>query len=250
MRHYLQASSPARRRYARVKREAVAGGATLFAYSEAKRPILEAIVTEAREAAAFRLARPDLAMLPDYAAALERGWSPDTVGGAETAREELQRIGEDPAKFLTLLDDPEAKGDPLRLSDGSVVPRLPGFRRWLWDGRFCGSIGFRWQPGTPDLPPHVLGHIGYSVVPWKRGRGYAKRALALLLAEIRPIGLPFVELTTDPRNMASRAVILANDGRFVERFREPAAYGAKEALRFRIALRAGSAGVTASANEC
>jgi predicted acetyltransferase len=149
---------------------------------------------------------------------------------------ELQRIRENPAKFLALLDDPEAKGDPVILPDGSVVRRLPGFRRWLWDGAFCGSIGFRWQPGTPELPPHVLGHIGYAVVPWKRGRGYASRGLALLLAEIGPIGLPFVDLITDPQNIASQAVILANGGQLVERFREPQAYGAKEALRFRIAL--------------
>jgi predicted acetyltransferase len=120
---------------------------------------------------------------------------------------ELQRIRENPAKFLALLDDPEAKGDPVILPDGSVVRRLPGFRRWLWDGAFCGSIGFRWQPGTPELPPHVLGHIGYAVVPWKRGRGYASRGLALLLAEIGPIGLPFVDLITDPQNIASQAVI-------------------------------------------
>src|SRR5690348_5565018 len=75
--------------------------------------------------------------------------------------------------------------------------------RWLWDGSFCGSIGFRWQPGTPDLPMHVLGRIDYAVVAWKRGRGYAPRALALLLPALRATGLPFVELITDPENAAS-----------------------------------------------
>jgi predicted acetyltransferase len=113
---------------------------------------------------------------------------------------------------------------------------LPGFRRWLWDGALCGSIGFRWQPGTSALPPHVLGHIGYGVVPWKRGRGYAKRALALILLEARDKGLRFVHVTANPDNAASQAVILANGGRLMERFREPAVHGGKDSLRFRIDL--------------
>ena len=30
---------------------------------------------------------------------------------------------------------------------------------------YAASIGIRWQPGTAELPPHVPGHIGCSVVP-------------------------------------------------------------------------------------
>jgi predicted acetyltransferase len=184
------------------------------------------------------LVKPALEFLPEYVAALERDWSPDNVRGAAAAREELEKIATDPAAFVTLLDDPEAKGGPIKLPDGSTVPRLPGFRRWMWDGEFCGSIGFRWQPGTSALPSHVLGHIGYTVVPWKRGRGHAKRALALMLIEARGTGLAFVYVTANPDNATSQAVILANGGRLVERFREPAVYGGKESLRFRIDLDA------------
>jgi predicted acetyltransferase len=185
----------------------------------------------------FELVKPALEFLPEYKAALERDWSPDNVRGAAAAREELEKIATDPAAFVALLDDPEAKGGPIRLPDGSTVPRLPGFRRWMWDGAFSGSIGFRWQPGTSELPPHVLGHIGYTVVPWKRGRGYAKRALALMLIEAREEGLTFVHVTAHPDNAASQTVILANGGRLVERFREPAVHGGKESLRFRIDLK-------------
>jgi predicted acetyltransferase len=184
----------------------------------------------------LELIRPSLDVLPDYAAALERGWSPDNVRQDAAAREELVGIKSDPVLFVAQLDDPAAKGGPVTLPDGSVVPRLPGFRRWLWDGEFCGTIGFRWQPGTSALPPHVLGHIGFAVVPWKRGKGYATRALALLLREAGDKGLAFVELTTDLDNAASQRVILANGGQLVERFRKPAAYGGKESCRFRIKL--------------
>jgi len=185
----------------------------------------------------LELVTPALEYLPEYKAALERGWSPDNVRGDAAAREELEKIARDPTAFVEALDDPQAKGAPIRLPDGSTVPRLPGFRRWMWDGALCGSIGLRWQPGTSELPPHVLGHIGYAVVPWKRGRGYAKRALALMLAEARGRGLTFVYVTTNPDNVASQAVIRANGGRLVERFREPEVYGAKESLRFRIDLK-------------
>jgi predicted acetyltransferase len=92
---------------------------------------------------------------------------------------------------------------------------LPGFSRWLWDGEFCGSIGFRWQPGTEALPPTCLGHIGYAVVPWKRKRGYATQALALILPEAQARGLAYVEVTCDPGNVASQKVITANGGRLV-----------------------------------
>jgi len=73
-------------------------------------------------------------------------------------------------------------------------------------------------------------------VPWKRRRGYAKKALGLLLPIARAEGLPHVELTTDPTNLASRRVIEANGGTLVERFTKPAALGGGEALRFRILL--------------
>lgn len=180
------------------------------------------------------LIKPDLHHLPGFVDALERGWSPDNVRGDEAVRETLRAIGEDAAAFVEANDDPEARAGPVRLPDGSTARRLPGFHRWLWDGAFCGVIGFRWRPGTAALPPNVLGHIGYAVPPWKRGRGYATRALALLLPEARARGLPFVELTTDPDNIPSQRVILANGGRLLGRFHKPAAFGGAESLRFRI----------------
>jgi predicted acetyltransferase len=173
--------------------------------------------------------------LAGYAAALSRDWSPDNLR-PEAAREELREIEDDPAAFLAGQIDRDASGPPIPLPDGSVVPRLPGYHLWMWDGEFCGTIGFRWQPGTTALPPHCLGHIGYAVVPWKRGRGYATRALALLLPLAKQEGLAWVELTTDADNVASQRVMLANGGELVARFSKPKEYGSAPSLCFRIRL--------------
>jgi predicted acetyltransferase len=182
----------------------------------------------------MQLVRPGPEHLASYVAALERGWSADNERGVEAAREELSRIHADAAAFLASMEDREAKGPPITLPDGSAAKRLPGFRRWLWDGEFCGSIGLRWQPSTTALPLHCLGHIGYAVVPWKQHRGYAKSALRLILPEARAVGLPYVEITTDPDNIASQRVIEANGGILVEPFIKPQQFGCKPGLRFRI----------------
>lgn len=183
----------------------------------------------------MELVWPDVPHLESYQAALRDGWSPDT-GRPEASHDELRRIAADPRQFLASLVDYAGHGPPVLLPDGSSVPRLPGYKRWIWDGAFCGVMSVRWQPGTTALPPTCLGHIGYSVVPWKRGRAYATRALGLLLGDLEQLDLPFVEITTDPTNAASQRVIRANGGVLVEAFQKPASLGGSSGLRFRIAL--------------
>ncbi len=185
---------------------------------------------------AVHLVKPSLASLPGYVDALERGWSPDNIRGKAAADEHLDKIRCNASGFVEGLYDPEGRGAAIKIPDGSIVPRIPGYVRWVWDGEFCGSIGIRWQPGTAELPPHVLGHIGYAIVPWKENRGLATKALSLLLVEARPLGLPYVDLTTTPDNLASQRVIVANGGQLMERFEKPAAYGGGATLRYRITL--------------
>lgn len=183
----------------------------------------------------MQLVRPAESHLGSYAEALRRGWSPDT--GRDQARlDALAAIARSATSFLATLDDVAAQGPPVILPDGSVVPRLPGYQRWMWDGEFAGAIGLRWQRGTPDLPPHCLGHIGYSVVPWKRRQGYATEALRLTLPDAAAQGLPYVEIVTDIGNTASQRVVLANGGILVERFFKSREHHGGEACRFRIYL--------------
>jgi predicted acetyltransferase len=181
----------------------------------------------------LRLLEPSAELLPSYAAALATGWSPNNV--TNVSREQLAAIRTDPAAFLAEL---VRQGGTITLPDGAEVPRLPFIVRWMWDGEFCGHISLRWQTGSDALPPHVLGHVGYAVVPWKRARGYATAALRLVLDEARGIGLSQLEITAEPGNEASRRVIERNGGRLVAEFVNER-YGPELRLRYVIDLRQG-----------
>ncbi|MBV8331962.1 MAG: GNAT family N-acetyltransferase [Candidatus Eremiobacteraeota bacterium] len=183
----------------------------------------------------LRLVRPSLEHLRSYADALRRGWSPNNLR-PDAAEEQLQQIERDPEAFVANEDDAEGKGPPIRLPDGSFLQRLPTYHRWMWDGEFSGSIKLRWQPGTTALPPLWLGHIGYTTVPWRRGRGYSTEALRQILPVARERGLQYVDLTTDPDNVPSVRVIRNNGGTLIERFRADAGLGSVERVRYRITL--------------
>ena len=181
------------------------------------------------EPPAIRLVAPNRALLPSYAAALERGWSSRTT--RDVSGEELAALRADPEAFL---DDLTRQDGAVTLDDGRRVPRLPFRLFWITDGEFAGSINLRFQHGTEKLPPYVSGHVGYGVVPWKRRRGYATRALALLLPIARAEGLARVLVTCDDGNIASRKVILANGGAFAGTAPDPVTGATK--LLFWIAL--------------
>lgn len=173
--------------------------------------------------------------LRSYCEALRRGWSPNNMR-PQVAEEELAAIAQDPDAYFDRIVNFQGGGLGVLLPDGSVVPRLPGYRKWMWDGEFCGSIQLRWVDGEEGLPAYCRGHIGFSVVPWKQRRGYATRALAMLLPEARARHLRYVEITTTPSNAGSQKVIRANGGFLVNEFEKPASLGGGPELRFRINL--------------
>lgn len=155
------------------------------------------------------LGPPSLSRLPAYVDALRRGWSPNTT--RDVSGEQLALYESGPVNLIAELTRQDGT---FTLDDGTQVPRLPSRVFWIFGPAFCGAINLRFMPGTEDLPPTCPGHIGYSIVPWKQRRGFATRALALILPVAREVGLKRVLVTCDDDNVGSRKVIQANGGVF------------------------------------
>ncbi|MDR2514764.1 MAG: GNAT family N-acetyltransferase [Christensenellaceae bacterium] len=79
----------------------------------------------------------------------------------------------------------------------------------------CGQL----RPVDTEDVLTWAGHIGYSVPPSLRGRGYAQTILRLLLEEAFARGMEEVLLTCDETNAASRRVIEKAGGAFKGHYR-------------------------------
>ena len=79
------------------------------------------------------------------------------------------------------------------------------------DDRMVGVIDLRHHINNPVLRVWG-GHIGYSVRPSERGKGYAKEMLRQNLLCAKQLGLSRVMITCDHDNHASERTILANGG--------------------------------------
>ena len=58
------------------------------------------------------------------------------------------------------------------------------------------------------------GHIGYTIRPHSRKRGYGKYLLHLALEKCAELGLEKVLVTCDATNVASEKIIIANGGKY------------------------------------
>lgn len=78
------------------------------------------------------------------------------------------------------------------------------------DNKVIGIIDFRHS--LTDFLLNLGGHIGYTVDPYERRKGYATQMLSLLLIECKNFGLDKVLLTCDKNNIASAKTIIRNGG--------------------------------------
>lgn len=87
------------------------------------------------------------------------------------------------------------------------------------DGRLVGMIQVRHE--FNEYLEKYAGHIGYSVHPDERRKGYAGEMLARVLPCCAELGIKRVLVTCDADNEASRRTIIKNGGEYEKTVHEP-----------------------------
>lgn len=126
----------------------------------------------------------------------------------------LRRL-EDPAEWLARII---RYTDPATLPEGRVLAtQFLAVRES--DGRLVGMIQVRHY--FNEYLEKYAGHIGYSVRPRERRKGYAKEMLRLALPYCKQLGLTRVLITCDADNEGSRRTILSAGGVYESTVHEP-----------------------------
>ena len=135
-------------------------------------------------------------------------------GGSMDGTGPLRRIS-DPAEWLR---ETERCRDPATVPEGKVQATQFICVR---EGDNCVAGMLQVRHTFNDYLAKYGGHIGYSVRPSERKKGYAKWMLRQGLDFCRTIGLPRVLITCKAGNEASRRTILANGGIYENTVVEP-----------------------------
>ena len=122
---------------------------------------------------------------------------------------------DDPKKWL---EQVISYTDPATVPEGKVLATQFLAVRGS-DGGLVGMIQVRHY--FNEYLEKYAGHIGYSVRPCERRKGYAKEMLRLALPYCKGLGLDRVLISCEPGNEGSRRTILSNGGVYESTVHEP-----------------------------
>ena len=126
----------------------------------------------------------------------------------------LRRI-ENPQEYINVCMDYE---DPQKVPS-HLVPATQFLFVRKSDNRLVGMIQVRHY--FNDYLEKYAGHIGYSVRPGERRKGYAREMLRMALPFCRDIGINKVLITCIADNIGSEKTILSNGGIYEATVHEP-----------------------------
>lgn len=122
---------------------------------------------------------------------------------------------ENPEEYIKICAEYE---DPTTVPS-HLVPATQFFFIRKSDNKLVGMIQIRHR--FNDYLEKYAGHIGYSVRPSERRKGYAKEMLRMTLPFCREIGIDKVMITCIDGNIGSEKTILANGGVYECTIHEP-----------------------------
>lgn len=145
---------------------------------------------------------------------------------ALTFRQAFFDAGEDIINGASLFDKLDTYEDWLAHLAGVATEEGAARKSWVpsstffgvrkSDGALVGVIDIRHR--LNDFLRESGGHIGYSVLPAERRKGYARQMLALALDYSRGLGVDEVLMGCDADNEASKRTIVGAGGQFVREF--------------------------------
>ncbi len=154
----------------------------------------------------MKLALPSIEYQTSFREAL---WEFKKEEKKQEIENELVKLFESAGRFEEFVETLRGRAEGKFLPEGYV----PNSFFWLVEGeKFIGWLDIRHR--LNDHLREIGGHIGYTIRPSERGKGYGNKILELALPKARELGITKIRITCSADNIASARIIEKNGGVF------------------------------------